>query len=81
MNTNLAVRMLVVMVILLVHTTCTKAIRCPNCGTTPISYPLSTEPTCGHQSYKIRCDSGVLKFDTLNNTYSINQSFQKIRLL
>ncbi|MFS8012819.1 putative protein kinase RLK-Pelle-WAK-LRK10L-1 family [Helianthus anomalus] len=81
MNTNLPVRMLVLMVILLVHTTCTKAIRCPNCGTTPVSYPLSTEPTCGHQSYKIRCDSGVLKFDTLNNTYSIKSIYPKNQTL
>ncbi|KAI3721230.1 hypothetical protein L2E82_32236 [Cichorium intybus] len=47
------------------------AIRCPDCGKTPVPYPLSTTPTCGHQSYKIRCDMGVLKFDTVNNTYPI----------
>ncbi|KAL5733156.1 hypothetical protein ACOSQ2_032848 [Xanthoceras sorbifolium] len=49
------------------------ATRCPNCGSTPVPYPLSTGPTCGDQSYKIRCDSntGALQFDTLNNSYPI----------
>ncbi|GFZ15033.1 protein kinase family protein [Actinidia rufa] len=45
--------------------------RCPDCGTTQVPYPLSTGPNCGDQSYKIRCDAGALKFDTLNNTYPI----------
>ncbi|KAI8009953.1 Wall-associated receptor kinase-like 15 [Camellia lanceoleosa] len=49
----------------------TFANHCPSCGTTPVSYPLSTGPNCGNQSYKIHCDAGSLKFDTLNNTYSI----------
>ncbi|TXG49837.1 hypothetical protein EZV62_025712 [Acer yangbiense] len=57
--------------------------RCPNCGSTPVPYPLSTSPTCGDQSYKIRCDStnGTLQFDTLNNSYpitSINPSIQQL---
>lgn len=63
--------MLVPVAVLVVCFTCIVAIPCPNCGTTPVPYPLSTGPTCGHQSYKIRCDAGVLKFDTLNNTYPI----------
>ncbi|XP_052171406.1 wall-associated receptor kinase-like 20 [Diospyros lotus] len=45
--------------------------RCPDCGTTPVPYPLSTGPDCGDQTYKIRCDASALKFDTLNNTYAI----------
>ncbi|XVF23960.1 hypothetical protein REPUB_Repub13aG0084700 [Reevesia pubescens] len=45
--------------------------HCPNCGSTPVPYPLSTDPTCGDQSYKIRCDAGSLIFDTLNNSYPI----------
>ncbi|KAL7228968.1 hypothetical protein ACSBR2_007627 [Camellia fascicularis] len=49
----------------------TSANHCPSCGTTTVPYPLSTGPNCGDQSYKIRCDAGSLKFDTLNNTYSI----------
>ncbi|XP_076905965.1 wall-associated receptor kinase-like 20 [Bidens hawaiensis] len=67
------VRMLVlIMAVLIAHTGChVAAIRCPSRGTTPVPYPLSTAPTCGHPSYKIRCDTGVLKFDTLNNTYLI----------
>ncbi|KAK4836078.1 hypothetical protein QYF36_018255 [Acer negundo] len=57
--------------------------RCPNCGSTPVPYPLSTSPTCGDQSYKIRCDStnGTLQFDTRNNSYpimSINPSIQQL---
>ncbi|KAH7537144.1 hypothetical protein FEM48_Zijuj03G0060800 [Ziziphus jujuba var. spinosa] len=46
--------------------------HCPNCGTTAVPYPLSTDTTCGDQSYKIRCDSGSqLVFDSLNNSYPI----------
>ncbi|CAN6710198.1 unnamed protein product [Malus baccata var. baccata] len=45
--------------------------RCPDCGTTTVPYPLSTSPTCGDQSYKIRCSAGSLLFDTLNNSYPI----------
>ncbi|KAL4388301.1 hypothetical protein GQ457_09G029840 [Hibiscus cannabinus] len=47
------------------------AIRCPDCGSTAIPYPLSTGPACGDQNYKIRCDGGSLVFDTLNNSYPI----------
>ncbi|KAG5557839.1 hypothetical protein RHGRI_007919 [Rhododendron griersonianum] len=55
------------------------ATTCPNCGTTPVPYPLSTGPNCGDQSYKILCDNTTdnnnndysLKFQTLNNTYPI----------
>ncbi|KAM1612738.1 hypothetical protein PS2_001342 [Malus domestica] len=45
--------------------------RCPDCGATTVPYPLSTSPTCGDQSYKIRCSAGSLLFDTLNNSYPI----------
>lgn len=52
---------------------------CPNCGSTPVPFPLSTSPTCGDQSYKIRCDAGIgnttkqpqLLFDTVNDSYPI----------
>lgn len=55
------------------------ATTCPNCGTTPVPYPLSTGQNCGDQSYKILCDNTTdnnnndysLKFQTLNNTYPI----------
>ena len=60
-----------IVAVLLVRTSCVVAVRCPDCGRTPVPYPLSTGPKCGHQSYKIRCDAGVLKFDTINNTYPI----------
>ncbi|KAI7737594.1 hypothetical protein M8C21_024718, partial [Ambrosia artemisiifolia] len=72
---------LVLAAILLVHATCAKAIRCPNCGTTSVPYPLTTEPACGQQLYKVRCDSGVLKFDTLNNTYLIKSIIPKNQTL
>eukprot|EP00268_Persea_americana_P018811 TRINITY_DN1960_c1_g1_i1.p1 TRINITY_DN1960_c1_g1~~TRINITY_DN1960_c1_g1_i1.p1 ORF type:complete len:641 (+),score=86.25 TRINITY_DN1960_c1_g1_i1:61-1983(+) len=50
------------------------SLRCPNCGTTPVPYPLSTSNTCGDPSYKIRCDpsSNTLQFDTINNSYPIS---------
>ncbi|KAK1409439.1 hypothetical protein QVD17_35965 [Tagetes erecta] len=56
--------------------------RCPDCGSTPVPYPLSTGPGCGDQTYKVRCDTTTrsLFFDTLNNTYpisSISQTTQR----
>ncbi|XP_050384872.1 wall-associated receptor kinase-like 20 [Argentina anserina] len=56
---------------------------CPPCGNTTVPYPLSTSPTCGDQSYKIRCDNltNSLLFDTLNNSYpisSISPSSQRL---
>lgn len=58
------------------------ASRCPDCGSTTVPYPLSTSPTCGDQSYKVRCDAGgTLLFDTLNNSYpitSINPEGQRL---
>ncbi|KAJ9540178.1 hypothetical protein OSB04_026684 [Centaurea solstitialis] len=69
------------MAVLLVPTACAMATRCPDCGKIPVLYPLSTGPTCGHQLYKIRCDAGVLKFDTLNNTYPIKSISPGNRLL
>ncbi|KAJ4828197.1 hypothetical protein Tsubulata_050017 [Turnera subulata] len=55
--------------------------HCPNCGTTPVPYPLSTSPTCGDPHYRIRCNAGKLMFDTVNNSYpitSINPSTQRL---
>nr|DAD49104.1 TPA_asm: hypothetical protein HUJ06_019041 [Nelumbo nucifera] len=55
--------------------------HCGDCGTTTVPYPLSTGPDCGDQSYKIRCDSGTLRFDTLNGSsytiLSINPEVQR----
>ena len=45
--------------------------RCPDCGTTPVPYPLSTGADCGDQEYKIRFDEGKLIFDSVNSSYSI----------
>lgn len=54
---------------------------CPNCGTRPVPYPLSTGPTCGDQLYKLRCNGGSLLFDTINNTYPVTSiSSQNQRL-
>ncbi|KAK1409440.1 hypothetical protein QVD17_35966 [Tagetes erecta] len=81
MNVNLPVRVLVPLMVLVVHTTCAMAIRCPDCGTNLVPYPLSTESACGQQPYKIQCDGGVLKFDTLNNTYPIISILSRNRTL
>ncbi|KAI4299521.1 hypothetical protein L6164_032973 [Bauhinia variegata] len=54
---------------------------CPDCGNTTVPYPLSTASGCGDPSYKIRCSSGSLIFDTLNNSYpveSINPQSQRL---
>ncbi|KAK7285163.1 hypothetical protein RJT34_19924 [Clitoria ternatea] len=48
------------------------ATPCPPCGKTTVPFPLSTTPTCGDPSYKIRCiNNTTLTFDTLNNSYPI----------
>ncbi|KAG2406308.1 Wall-associated receptor kinase-like 20 [Vigna angularis] len=47
------------------------ATPCPACGNTTVPFPLSTTSTCGDPLYKIRCSSGTLIFDTLNNSYPI----------
>ncbi|WOL01997.1 hypothetical protein Cni_G10716 [Canna indica] len=44
---------------------------CPPCGSTPVPFPLSTGADCGDPSYKIRCVSASLVFDSLNGSYSI----------
>ncbi|KAK9123880.1 hypothetical protein Sjap_013482 [Stephania japonica] len=65
--------LLTLLVLLLTLTTASQR-RCPDCGTTLVPYPLSTSPTCDHQSYKIRCDlqsNNTLFFDALNSSYLI----------
>ncbi|XXG85471.1 hypothetical protein AAC387_Pa11g0543 [Persea americana] len=59
------------------------SLRCPNCGTTPVPYPLSTSTGCGDPSYKIRCDpsSNTLQFDTINNSYPISSIHPQIQRL
>ncbi|CAJ1863633.1 unnamed protein product [Sphenostylis stenocarpa] len=47
------------------------ATSCPACGNTTVPFPLSTTSTCGDQSYKIRCSSGTLIFESMNNSYPI----------
>ncbi|CAI9273580.1 unnamed protein product [Lactuca saligna] len=74
--------MLTVALVLMCAGLATSATRCPDCGSTQVPYPLSTGPSCGDQSYRIRCDvsEGDLYFDSLNNTYpisSISQATQR----
>lgn len=56
--------------------------RCPDCGRTPVPFPLSTGPDCGDRLYKLRCNGGTLWFDTLNGSsyvvISINQVNQRL---
>ncbi|KAL0888803.1 hypothetical protein Bca101_012786 [Brassica carinata] len=56
--------------------------RCPNCGPMVVPYPLSTNPNCGDQAYKINCVGGKLYFGALHgSTYlitSINPVTQRI---
>ncbi|CAI0412105.1 unnamed protein product [Linum tenue] len=47
------------------------AARCPDCGSIPVPYPLSTSPNCGDPFYTIRCDAGALVFDSVNFSYPI----------
>ncbi|VVA28751.1 PREDICTED: wall-associated receptor kinase [Prunus dulcis] len=62
----------------------TATLRCGNCGTTPVPYPLSTGPGCGQTWYRIRCTAGTLWLDALNNSSyaitSINQETQWITI-
>ncbi|XP_030449854.1 wall-associated receptor kinase-like 20 isoform X2 [Syzygium oleosum] len=55
---------------------------CPNCGNMTVPYPLSTGPSCGDQSYKVRCSFGTLFFDALNGSSyvitSINPQSQRL---
>ncbi|KAL3753759.1 hypothetical protein ACJRO7_001058 [Eucalyptus globulus] len=57
-------------------------ITCPNCGNMTVLYPLSTGPSCGDQSYKVRCSFGKLFFDALNESSyvvtSINPQSQRL---
>ncbi|XP_055811659.1 wall-associated receptor kinase-like 20 [Solanum dulcamara] len=55
---------------------------CDNCGKNPVPYPLSTGPNCGDPSYKVRCNTGTLWFDTMQNSSyvitSITPQIQRI---
>ncbi|KAG6527826.1 wall-associated receptor kinase-like 20 [Zingiber officinale] len=44
--------------------------QCPDCGSTPVPFPLSTASGCGDPSYRVRCDSAgsVLFFDSVNGS-------------
>ncbi|KAK3034235.1 hypothetical protein RJ639_032170 [Escallonia herrerae] len=58
------------------------AMRCGDCGRTPVPYPLSTAPNCGNQLYKVRCTSGNLWLDALNGSSymisSVNPKTQRM---
>lgn len=70
--------------VVLAYAVCALSLKvCPNCGSTPVPYPLSTAPDCGDQLYKIRCNAGSLFFDSVNNTYpitSISPSIQRLTI-
>ncbi|KAI4384497.1 hypothetical protein MLD38_002645 [Melastoma candidum] len=56
----------------LLSTASVAAITCPNCGSMPVPYPLSTSPTCGDPSYAVICaNSTTLLFPSENSTYPI----------
>ncbi|KAM3289661.1 wall-associated receptor kinase-like 20 [Capsicum chacoense] len=69
--------------LMLLHTVpaALSARRCADCGSSPVPYPLSTGPDCGDQSYKIRCNSRQLIFDSLNNSYPISSISPESQLL
>ncbi|KAG9145293.1 hypothetical protein Leryth_008242 [Lithospermum erythrorhizon] len=71
---------LLLFLILLITTTHSLKL-CPNCGSTPIPYPLSTSSDCGDHHYPLRCNDGALFFDTLNNTYPITSIFPNTQRL
>ncbi|KAL4381444.1 hypothetical protein AHAS_Ahas04G0134100 [Arachis hypogaea] len=64
-------------------TLCVNALKdCEDCGHIKVPYPLSTSPNCGDPNYKIRCNSGMLWFDTINGSSyiitSINPTLQRL---
>ncbi|XP_077238913.1 wall-associated receptor kinase-like 20 [Tasmannia lanceolata] len=74
--------LLLIKALLLIYAGCTvSSLRCPNCGTTQVPYPLSTGPTCGDQSYKIRCQNSTstLYFNTINSSYPISSIHPEIQ--
>lgn len=56
--------------------------RCPDCGRTPVPYPLSTQPDCGDPLYRVRCTVGLLWFESLNGSSylitSVNPMTQRL---
>ncbi|KAF8397377.1 hypothetical protein HHK36_016290 [Tetracentron sinense] len=81
MEKKMAPQLLLTAALLLYAGCAMAARRCGDCGSTPVPYPLSTGPDCGDQSYKVRCISGTLRFDTLNGSSylvtSINPEIQR----
>ncbi|KAK4754598.1 hypothetical protein SAY87_002702 [Trapa incisa] len=73
METHTTSKVFLLVAVVLLLATSIAALRCPDCGSTSVPYPLSTSDTCGDPSYKILCNttSGSLSFPTLNNTYPI----------
>ncbi|XP_022966578.1 wall-associated receptor kinase-like 20 [Cucurbita maxima] len=65
METNLP--LLFLLILLSIFLSCT-AKRCPDCGRTPVPYPLSTRPDCGDPLYRVRCTAGVLWFESVNGS-------------
>ncbi|XP_074317289.1 wall-associated receptor kinase-like 20 [Silene latifolia] len=59
---------LILVLLLTVIENAVSTLHCPNCGKTPVPYPLSTSSTCGDQMYKVRCVGETLWFDALNGS-------------
>ncbi|KAK1270326.1 Wall-associated receptor kinase-like 20 [Acorus gramineus] len=73
------------LLLLSITTTTTTSLQCPPCGTTPVPYPLSTNPTCGDPLYTILCNpsNSSLLFPALNTsiTYPITSVHPEIQRL
>ncbi|KAK1299049.1 Wall-associated receptor kinase-like 20 [Acorus calamus] len=73
------------LLLLLSITATTTSLKCPPCGTTPVPYPLSTNPTCGDPLYTILCNpsNSSLLFPALNTsiTYPITSVHPEIQRL
>lgn len=61
---------------------CCPAKRCPDCGHTPVPYPLSTSPDCGDPLYRVRCAAPELWFESVNGSFylitSVNPVAQRL---
>lgn len=79
METNFFFLFLLILLSLFI---CCATKHCPDCGRTPVPYPLSTRPDCGDSLYKIRCTAGQLWFESVNGSSylitSVNPATQRL---
>uniref|UniRef100_A0A2C9VEF4 Protein kinase domain-containing protein n=1 Tax=Manihot esculenta TaxID=3983 RepID=A0A2C9VEF4_MANES len=66
------VMLLIMLILTVAMVSCSRHViakpRCPNCGSTPVPYPLSTDPGCGDPLYRVSCKAGKLWLDALNES-------------